>query len=116
MTWSKEWKQDLLTWLEESRGDWKGLSEALGSEGPSRLRFDVVFAVDEVNASLFDALDGIADVSAENLAASPDSLRVTFVREEGHPGRANQIVVLSGETFMHILGMLLDAVGGEEID
>ena len=69
-----------------------------------------------VSSTRLDGRDGIADVSAENLAASPDSLRVTFVREEGHPGRANQIVVLSGETFMHILGMLLDAVGGEEID
>ena len=28
---------DLYAWLEESRGDWKGLSEALGPEAPAKV-------------------------------------------------------------------------------
>ena len=116
MTWSKEWKQDLFTWLEESRGDWESLEEALGFEAPLRVRYDVAFGAQEVNAALFAALDHSMRVPAKNVDASPDTLRATFVREEGHEDRADQIVVLSGETFMHILAMLMDAVGSEPID
>lgn len=116
MTWSTEWKQDLYTWIEESRGEWDALGKELGSEGPQKVVVPIAFAVQEVGPALFAELDHTVRIPAENVAKPPDTLDVTFVREEGHPGRADQIVVLSAETFMHLLGMLLGAVGGEAID
>ena len=115
-SWSADWKDDLYAWLEESRGDWKGLSEALGSEAPAKVGYYVGFGVQEVGANLFAALEGSMRVSHEDTAAPPDTLRATFVREEGYPARSEQIVVMSGETFMHMLGTTMDAVGAEPVD
>jgi hypothetical protein len=114
--WSATWRSNIDQWLDQHRGFWRALAE-----GPQRLLLPSNFGVTEVNTEFYEELVGIVDVTEPTLRDVPDVIRATFVRAVGPGGGAgsedlsDQIGVLSSETYLHVLGMLEDAIGGETL-